>query len=237
MKPNWKNGLIIALCAGVLAAPLYLAGPVQAATVSVANSSFEQGTAGRPRGFTNNLTFGQLGTSSPGWDVYNGLAGWTVSGGGGNKVEVQSNNSSLIDAVDGNYYLSLDAGGGRNSTITQQVTIAAGTYILSFWYSPESALVATNTIGYNLGNLVSGSVTTGTNGAQVGIWTEVRQKFTVLTGATFGLSFAALGAADGVGGYIDNIGISVAAVPVPASGVVLLSAVGALFGLRRRRKA
>lgn len=165
------------------------------------------------------------------------MQGWTVSGGGGNRVELRSDNSTSVDAQDGDYYLSLDTGNGRNSTISQSVTLLAGRYVLSFWYSPESAIVATNTIGYNLGNLISGNVSVGTNGASVGVWTEVRQTFTVLTGASLGLSFSALGGADGVGGYIDNVSISVASVPVPASGLVLISALGGLLGLRRRRRA
>lgn len=211
--------------------------PAHAATVTLANSSFEQATIGRPRGTVNNLTFSQLNTTAPGWDVFNGLQGWTVSGGGGNRVELQSDKSSSVDAQDGDYYLSLDTGNGRNSTISQSVTLSTGRYVLSFWYSPESAIVATNTIGYNLGNLISGNVSVGTNGAQVGVWTEVRQTFTVLTGASLGLSFSALGAADGVGGYIDNVSIAVASVPVPASGLALISALGGLLGLRRRRRA
>jgi hypothetical protein len=211
--------------------------PARAATVTLANSSFEQATIGRPRGSVNNLTFNQLNTTAPGWDVFNGLQGWTVSGGGGNRVELRSDKSTSVDAQDGDYYLSLDTGNGRNSSISQSVALSAGTYVLSFWYSPESALVATNTIGYNLGNLVSGTASVGTNGARLGVWVEVRQKFTVLTGASFGLRFAGLGAADGVGGYIDNVSIAVAAVPVPASGLVLVSALGGLLGLRRRRRA
>ncbi len=221
------------LFAGIVAS----VAPAHAATITLANSSFEQATIGRPRGTVNNLTFSQLNTTAPGWDVFNGLQGWTVSGGGGNRVELRSDKSTSVDAQDGDYYLSLDTGNGKNSKISQTVTLSVGKYVLSFWYSPESALVATNTIGYNLGNLVSGNVSVGTNGARVGVWTEVRQKFTVLTGASFGLSFSALGAADGVGGYVDNVGIAVAAVPVPASGLVLASAIGGLVGLRRRRRA
>lgn len=223
----------LALFAGIVAS----VAPAHAATVTLANNSFEQATIGRPRGTVNNLTFNQLNTTAPGWDVFNGLQGWTVSGGGGNRVELRSDNSTSVDAQDGDYYLSLDTGNGRNSTISQSVTLSAGRYVLSFWYSPESAIVATNTIGYNLGNLISGNVSVGTNGASVGVWTEVRQTFTVLTGASLGLSFSALGGADGVGGYIDNVSIAVASVPVPASGLVLISALGGLLGLRRRRRA
>lgn len=228
-----KATIASAIVGGLLA----VAAPTNAATVTIANGGFEQGTVNTQRGTQNRIRFNQLMTSQQGWDVYSNLRGWTIGGGGRKRVEIQSDKSTKIDAQDGDYYLSLDTGNGRNSSISQSVALSAGTYVLSFWYSPESALVATNTIGYNLGNLVSGTASVGTNGARLGVWVEVRQKFTVLTGASFGLRFAGLGAADGVGGYIDNVSITVAAVPVPASGLVLGSALGGLLGLRRRRRA
>ncbi len=172
----------------------------------------------------------------PGWDTYNGLQGWTISGGGGNRVEIHSDASLRLDAYSGDYLISLDAGTGRNSTITQAVSMAAGTYILSFWYSPESTWSATNTITYNLGNVVNGLVTVGTAGARVGIWTEITTRFSLPSSTTMNLSFAATGAADGVGGLIDDIGI-VTTVPVPAAGFVLLGGLGLLGCLRRRNRA
>lgn len=218
-------------CAG-----LGLAAPVSAATVTIANSSFENGTTGRPQGSTFGTRFSNLNNSWPGWDTYNGLQGWTVSGGGGNRIEIHSDASSRIDAHSGDHLISLDAGTGRNSTITQAVSMAAGTYILSFWYSPESILSATNTITYNLGNVVNGLVTVGTAGASVGIWTEITVRFSVPTATTMNLSFAATGAADGVGGLIDDISI-ITTVPAPAAGFVLLGGLGLLGCLRRRRSA
>lgn len=227
-----KNILAGALvCAG-----LGLAAPVSAATVTIANSSFENGTTGRPQGFTFGTRFSNLNSFWPGWDTYNGLQGWTVSGGGGNRIEIHSDASSRLDAYSGDHLVSLDAGTGRNSTITQAVSITAGTYLLSFWYSPESILSATNTITYNLGNVVNGLVTVGTAGASVGIWTEITVRFSVPTATTMNLSFAATGAADGVGGLIDDISI-ITTVPAPAAGFALLGGLGLLGCLRRRRRA
>ena len=209
--------------------------PVSAATVTIANSSFEGGTTGRPTGFTWGLRFSQLNSTFPGWDTFNGLQGWTVSGGGGNRVEVHSDASSRIDAKAGDFSVSLDAGTGKNSTITQSVSIAAGTYILSFWYSPESVLSLTNGIDYKLGSVVSGMVNVGTNGARVGIWTQVQKRFSVKTTTQMNLSFAATGLADGVGGLIDDVTI-ISTVPVPAAGLVLLGWLVMLGGLRRARR-
>lgn len=226
--------LTAALVGLILGAGLYA--PARAATVVIANSSFENGTTGRPMGSTFGTRFSQLNSSSPGWDTFNGLQGWTVSGGGGNRLEIHSDSSSRIDAHSGDHLISLDAGTGRNSTITQAVSIAAGTYILSFWYSPEGNSAATNSIAYQLGNVVNGLVTVGTLGAQVGLWTEVTVRFSVPTATTMNLSFAATGLADGTGGLIDDISI-ITTVPAPAAGFTLLGALGLLGGLRRRRRA
>ena len=208
--------------------------PAMAATVTIANAGFENGTTGRPNGFTFGQKFSQLPGSFIGWDTYNGLQGWTVSGGGGNRVEVHSNSIWGTDPHTGDYAVSLDAGTGKNSTITQAVSIAAGTYFLSFWYSPESAWGPTNAVTYNLGKVVNGQVTHGTAGARVGIWTEIKVRFSVASATTMNLSFGASGAADGTGGLIDDVSI-VATVPAPAAGLLLLGGLGLLAGLRRRR--
>ena len=228
--------LTAALAGAILCVGLTAPAPVRAATVTIANSSFENGTTGRPTGTSFGLRFSELNSFWPGWDTFNGLQGWTVSGGGGNRLEIHSDASWRIDAHSGDHLISLDAGTGRNSTITQAVSIAAGTYILSFWYSPESNWASTNTIAYKLGNVVNGLVTVGTLGAQVGLWTEVTVRFSVPTATTMNLSFAATGLADGTGGLIDDISI-IATVPAPAAGLTLLGALGLLGGLRRRRSA
>lgn len=223
-------GPLVATAFGLLA-PM-----ASAATVNIANAGFEGGTAGRPKGFTFGLQSSQLPTSLVGWDTFNGLQGWTVSGGGGNRVEVHAAPSIDINPHGGNFAISLDAGTGKNSTITQAVSIAAGTYVLSFWYSPESILSGTNTITYNLGNVVNGFATVGTSGARVGIWTEIKVRFSVPTLTTMNLSFAATGTADGTGGLIDDISI-ISTVPVPAAGFLLAGGLGLLGVARRARRA
>lgn len=235
--------------------------------VALANAGFEAGTGNNAGGSINSLKFSELNTKGVGWDVFNGLSGWTMAGNA--RVEIQSNRSSAINAHSGSYFISLDTqgksgnsgpgnsgnsngngnngnGGNGNSgngnsgnsptnnAISQNVTLKAGTYLLSFWYSPESTLASTNTVSYNLGRLVSGQVPKVGQGVQYGIWTQVQAKFTVLTGASYSLQFASLGTADGVGGFIDDVSI-VTAVPVPAAGVGLLGALGLLTGLRKRR--
>jgi len=203
----------------------------QAATVPILNGSFEQGTTGRPTGYQNGLTFGQLLTTGPGVNVYSGLQGWTTTT--GNRIEVRSDLSSAIDAQSGDYFISLD--GGRNSNIQQSVALSTGSYILSFWYSPENTGVATNRINYNFGSLLTGTVTNGTNGATVGAWTQIQVLFNVSTAGSYLLNFAAAGGANRVGGFLDNI--QIASVPLPAAGAGLLGGLMAVAGLKRRRRA
>lgn len=211
--------------------PLGLAMPTLAgaATVPILNSSFEQGTTGPVNGYQTGLNFGQLLTTGPGVNVYRGLQGWTTTT--GNRIEVRSDLSTAIDAQDGDYFISLD--GGRNSNIQQSVGLAVGSYILSFWYSPEGTSINSNRINYNLGSLLTGTVTRGTNGASVGAWTQVQVLFNVTTAGSYLLNFAAAGTQNRVGGFLDNI--QIAAVPVPAAGLGLLAGLLAMTGLRRRR--
>lgn len=219
----------------VIALTFCVATPAFCATIPIVNGGFETAPNGNAPGTTNGLRFNQLNSTGAGWDTYNTLSGWTKTVGGG-RVEVQSDFSSAIDAHGGDYFISLDGGPGRNAGISQNVTLAAGSYFLSFWFSPESALTPTNSISYNLGTLVSGQASVGTNGAQVGTWVNIRQQFTVLTGASYSLQFAALNTADGIGGFIDDVSI-VTAVPLPAGGAALISGIAALAMLRRRRRA
>lgn len=208
--------------------------PAQAATVvPIVNGSFEAGTTGRATGYRNGLTFGQLATTGAGWNTYAGVQGWTTAS-SSTRLEVHANRDpNTLDAQDGNYSVSLD--GGTNSTIQQTVNLNAGTHILSFWYSPENANIATNRIGYSFGSLLSGTVSRGTNGATVGAWTLIQAQFIVRTAGAYVLSFAAMGPANSVGGLLDNV--SLAAVPVPAAGLGMLAGLGALGGLKRRRRA
>ncbi len=208
-----------------------LANRLEAATIPITNFSFEGGTTGRPFGMVNGARFSQLNVSGPSWDVYSALRGWKTASGLG--IEVQSDRTlSNIDAQDGDHYIELDGLG--NSSISQKLNLSAGSYVLSFWYSPRTTLNITNTIGYSLGSIVSGQVTHGTGGASVGVWTEVRTTFTVLSGANYDLTFAALGTSDGIGGFIDNVTLET--VPVPAAGLGLLTGLFLLGGLRSRQR-
>lgn len=212
-----------------------MSGAAAAKTVTpvnlISNGSFEDGTTGRPFGIVNGARFGQLPVSGPSWDVFQAVKGWKTASGSG--IEVQTNATlPSIDAKQGSYYLELD--GLDNSSISQKVHLGAGSYNLSFWYSPRTNNSASNTIGYSLGNIVSGQVTNSYKGAQVGFWTQIQTRVTIRSGGNYDLILAALGTSDGYGGLIDDV--SLTAVPLPAAGLGLLGGLTGLGVLRRRRR-
>ena len=221
------------LCAlSVLLAATSLAARATEKTIQpiLQNGSFEDST-GNSKGLVNRVTFNQLLTSNYSWDTWKTIDKWkNVSGPG---VEVQTDRTlSTIDAQDGDYYIELDS--TANSSISQKVQLSQGTYLLSFWYSPRTALALTNTITYNLGRVVSGQITNGVNGARVGVWVEVKALFSIKSKGNYDLTFAAAGLSDGYGGLIDNV--SIETVPLPATGFGLFAALGGLGLMRRRSK-
>lgn len=196
------------------------------------NGSFETGVPGKVKGLLNRANFDLLNTGLVSSDIWRDLDGWKLKSGTG--IEVQTDRTlPTIDAQDGDYYVELDS--LSNSSMTQKVKLSKGSYILSFWYSPRTALAATNTIAYNLDKIVSGTITAGKNGARVGIWTEVRVPFAISSKGNYDLTFAAQGFSDGIGGLLDNVTIET--VPVPAAGFSLLAALGLLGWTSRRRSA
>lgn len=216
------------------AALVALALPVAASAATVLNGGFEA-DAGRAQ---DRQAFSTLatGTGNDSWSVFDSLPGWTRTAGAG--IEVQTANTlTTINPHGGRHYVELDA--NSNSAMQQMLTLAAGRYLLSFWYSPRDGRAASNGIAYAVGTLVSGSITGPTPAkgtaplTRVGLWTEVTALFEVKTAGSYALSFAATGTSNGYGGFIDDVTVS--AVPLPAGGVLLAGGLAALAALRRRR--
>jgi hypothetical protein len=231
-----EKNMLKKTCLTAIAALVVSGSLAQAATL-VQNGDFEVDPAPGSAGLRNGVLFGNLTTSGPGWDIYSALPGWSATGGAG--IEVQTDKAvGQTDALFGEHYVELDS--NNNSSMRQTVSLTAGRYLLSFWYSPRAlqgnAQAQTNGVSYAIANL-AGNVTGpgGLNGTTVGNWTEITGFFDVGADSTYNLDFAAVGTSDSYGGFIDNV--SVAAVPVPAAGLLLVGALGGLAALRRRRAA
>lgn len=203
------------------------------------NGSFEDSTA--VTGKNNGATFSQLNTG-PGasWDVWDNLNGWTKGSGSG--IEVQSNRTlGSIDAQEGVHYVELDS--NNNSSMFQDVFLAAGDYVLSFFYSPRTGNANTNGIDVSLGGVYSESFAGpgGALGSAVGTWSAIVRNITVGTDDTYRLTFGATLANDSYGGLIDNVALvgtngTPAPVPLPAPALLLGAALGGLGLTRKMRK-
>lgn len=230
-KLKTSIGIAAVLACGVSAA--------HAATV--VNGSFEMdaGIAQDGQAFSTLAA----GTGENSWSVFNSLPGWTTTSGAG--IEIQTANTlGSINAQDGQHYVELDS--HNNSSMQQSINFSStGSYLLSFFYSPRDSNTASNVIDYSLFDAVSpfaavlgGSVTGPSAGppvTAVGVWTQISAIFVITQVGNYNLKFAAGGTNNSLGGFVDNV--SIAAVPVPAGGLLLLGALGGLAALRRRKTA
>ncbi|MCB1636418.1 MAG: PEP-CTERM sorting domain-containing protein [Xanthomonadales bacterium] len=158
------------------------------------------------------------------WAIYNSLPGWNSTNG----IEVRNNVAGT--AQDGSSFVELDT--TRNSIAMQTVSTQAGTwYDLSFWYAARP-----NT-GGRAGD--TNQISAYWNGLLLGLFNQaptaqhqwVEYSFSVLGTGTDTVEFRALGTSDGYGGSLDNVRLSV---PEPGSLALVLGALAASVGLRRR---
>lgn len=184
------------------------------------------------------------------WRVYQDdeIAGWTVQGGAG--AEIQTNSvGSVLDTPFGTQYLELDSDTGNggtnnptNSSIGQELDLAAGTYKFSFWYSPRTNSADDNDIRFTLTDFdgpdsIFDYVVKGpSNTYPRGEWTKVETTFTLTdTDNPYLLVFSAEGTENTLGGLVDNVHLS--QIPVPASGLLLVAGIGGFAAMRARKKA
>ncbi len=187
-------------------AACFITGASQAATELVVNGNFE----------ANRISNGQA-------IKFQNLLGWT---GGDNGIELRYNVAGTASA--GKNFVELDT--DQNSSMWQNIdTVAGQHYTLSFDFMnrPET-----------------GSESNGLqvfwNGVSVGTYNDKNKWFTqtidvVGAGAATKLTFAAIGASDGVGSSLDKVSL-ISAVPEPETYGMLLAGLG-LLGFVARRKA
>jgi hypothetical protein len=212
---------------------LCLAMPAQAAVLNggfdVKDDSFKA-----TDGQTQSSLVGQTGGAS--WSVFRNLPNWRTASGAG--IEVQTKNSVGLNPHSGEFYVELDSDprGQSNSRMEQDIFLNTGRYELSFFYSPRNP-VPNNTDGIafdiKVGALAE-SFVTSTDGER-GKWTQITRSFFVKDAGTYTLGFEANQNQDTLGGFIDTV--SIAPVPLPAAGWMLLAGLGALGAASRRRKA
>lgn len=224
----YKSLMTTAACAIVCA--------TSASAATVVNGSFEASTD--VVGLVNGNNFDDLAgsTRSSSWDVWNSLDGWASQGAG---IEIQTNGTlGIIDAQDGEHYVELASHGlsNSNSLMAQALDFSAGSYLLSFYYSPRTNVVGENGINFGIEGVFDDAVSGPSDSRQRGEWSEVTYEFTIDSDMSTGLFFSAVdGGSSTLGGLIDNVSIS--AVPLPASAALLLAGLGGLGAMRRRQKA
>ena len=148
------------------------------------------------------------------WGIYPAIPGWTLVLGGG--AEVQNNVAGAPYA--GEQHVELD--GNDNSAIEQAVPVVSGaTYRFTWAYSPRPGVSsASNGVSVFVdGNLVGTSAADG--GALSDTAWTVYQLVVPASGPTITLGFRASGTSDGVGGYIDDVTLSLVAPPPSAAAV------------------
>jgi hypothetical protein len=163
-------------------------------------------------------------TGGRGWDVVPSVEGWTATAGAG--IEIQRSVAGAPFSSPN--HIELDS--HRNSSMSR--AIEAGTYSLSFFYSPRPHVSArSNPIDVLLNGSSIFSVTATGGGATS--WSQMFVSFTANKGDI--LSFAATGKNDSLGGYIDDISLS-GAVPEPTSWAMMIAGFGAVGAAMRRRR-
>lgn len=174
-----------------------------------------------------NGSFEDYSSITPGqWSIFGSGNGWTT---GPQGVEIR--NAIAGTAADGVRFAELDT--RANSWISQTIqTNAHQTLELSFAYAPRSGVAAnSNGIEVFWNNLLLASIT-GNGGAA---WLDHVYDVQADANGLGILKFAATGLSDSLGGSLDNI--SVTAVPEPETLAMLLTGLGILAAVKRRRKS
>jgi hypothetical protein len=182
------------------------------------------------------------------WQVYQTFGSWSTTSGSG--IEIQKTGAvGGVSARSGDQYVELDSdnengglsGQPKNSSMTTKLNLGAGTYRVDWYYQPRTNTAGDSTISVYLAGASQGLFanllgTMNSTSAVINDWVKVSYTFTVDgLDNLYALTFRAEGTSNELGGFIDDV--SVAPVPVPAAGFLLIGALGGLVALRRRKTA
>jgi hypothetical protein len=151
--------------------------------------------------------------------------GWT---GGAAGIEVQTNNVAGR-AFSGRNLVELDSTGNSSMWLD----LPRGNYTVSYWYSPRPDLdAASNAITLSSGSRLLDMVT-GQGGRQ----TQWQQRSVAFRSDGGRLTFAAGGRSDSLGGYLDDISVTMGAVPELATWAMLIIGFAFVGVAARRRRS
>lgn len=166
--------------------------------------------------------------SGAGFTILPSYEGWTdVTGVTGSGIEVQYNNVAGL-AFSGENLVELDS----NLNSAMERAIDAGSYTLSYYFSPRPGVAAaSNGISVFVNGVLKDSITgfsaSGTS------WSQ--RSFTFDLAAPGTLRFEATGTSESLGGYLDDIRLS--AVPEPATWAMMILGFGFVGASMRRRQS
>lgn len=180
-----------------------------------------------------NGSFEDPGTLDGNWATYgagsSALSGWTINSGSIDLI------NDYWEHSDGDYSINID--GGAPGTISQMLTglVVGRSYLLAFDMAantdgPNDVVGVTASVGRNFQSFAFDG--TSQSRSDMG-WITYSLGFTAATESML-LSFASDSPSGYYGAALDNISVT-AAVPLPASGLMLLGALGGL-ALRARKR-
>jgi len=222
---------------GLAAVALAVALPASANLIGNGDFEIVDGRIGDVRGKAlDSLSTGR-------WDVYGTLpGGWYTSAGRG--IEVQYD-GVVVPAFSGNHYVELDSHPrpGSNSTMSLDLLLGGGDYLLEFAYRPRTEDLGDNGIAVEFAGsevaVIDGFRAPGTD------WEVISVALDDVAAGPVTLSFSAFGRENTLGGLLDGISLTggvdgnpneIPGTPTPEPGAALVFAAGlCVLGRARRR--
>ena len=180
-------------------------------------------------------------SSSKKWDVYDALPGGWYTGDGEAGIEIQYT-GTVVAAHSGQRYVELDSHGGTdtNSSLSQDMDLVAGEFLLSFYYRARTDTQNDNGIEIWFGDKAIGQTMLGlVDGVKSDFpgWTLYSFSLDDVSAGLHTLTFKAVGNDNTLGGLLDSVSLVHTPVPVPAAVWLFGSGLIGLVALKRSFRA